>query len=129
MGRGAYRVFFYSGSSTGQPADEEESESDHLEVFNGWYKKLTFEEQTCFIFDVVPSKLTTIFWSHTQHDIVVQTKLKLGLKTVTMTQEYVSLLNAAGAILGSEKSGKPKTVDRTPKDEAEAMARAALVFG
>ncbi len=130
MGSGACWVFFYEGSSESQSKNEEESE--HLEVFNTWYLKLSFEEQLCFVFDTVPSELQKIFWSNTDRDIKVKTKLKLGLKTVTMTQEYVTLLNAAGTIFG-KKDDSPrkdkKSASRVPKDEIEAEARARAVFG
>lgn len=131
MGIGARWVFFYEGSKKSQATNEKEA--DHLEVFNSWYLKLSFEEQLCFVFETVPSQLQKIFWSHSNQDIKVKTKLTLGLKTVTMTQEYVTLLNAAGTIFGKKESGsgKPrrKTTSTVPKDEIEAEARARAVFG
>lgn len=54
------------------------------------------------------------------------------MKTVTMTQEYVTLLNAAGTIFGKKDDGPrkaKKSASRVPKDEIEAEARAQAVFG
>ncbi len=92
--------------------------------------KLSFEERLCFVFETAPSRLPEIFWSYTDHDIKTQTKLKLGLRVVTMTQEYVTLLNAAGAIFGggNSKGTKATPKGRIPKDENEAMALAQAVF-
>ena len=128
MGSEPYRRFFYAGLETGQSTNAENEKVEHLEVFNTWYQSLSFEEQTCFVFKTIPSQLTVIFWSHTLEDIKVKTKLVLGFQTVAMTQEYVTLLNAAGAIFGKE-SPKENKKGRIPKDEAEAMAMAASVFG
>lgn len=72
--------------------------------------------------------METLFWSHTLADIRTGIKLKVGYQTVKMTQDYLSLLKAAGAIFGDgEKSKAPKA--KIPEDEDEAMRLAAAVFG
>lgn len=82
-----------------------------------------------YVFDCVPSRLDAVFWSNTMLDLRTAIKLKVGFQTVKMTQEYLSLLRAAGAIFGGESGGKQNSKAKVPETEEEAMRLAAAVFG
>lgn len=79
----------------------------------------------CFVFDTIPSGLNVVYWSHTMADLKVKIKLKVGYTSVTMTQDYLSLLKVAGQIFGGEQKEKPKLT----QDEFEAERQLNALFG
>lgn len=79
----------------------------------------------CFVFDTIPTALNVVYWSHTMADLKAKIKLKVGFTSVTMTQNYLSLLKVAGQIFGGGEEEKP----RVTQDEFEAQAQLSALLG
>lgn len=86
------------------------------------------------MFKQVPSNLSEVFWQYTLYDIKMSLKLYLGQEQSRAVQYYESLLEVAGHIFGSEKSGssKPRVApedQKTASTKKEIMAGMTEIFG
>jgi hypothetical protein len=69
---------------------------------------MTWSEVTCWVFDVVPSKLRPVLFSNSMADIQFKTKMRVSYQQVLISQEHQVLANIMRRILGGGSSSTSK---------------------
>lgn len=117
--------------SAGPSDSDKRGSSEGLTVFREWYEKLSFEEQICWSFDVVPSRVLPVYWAYTYADLRYKLRIKSGEFMIGHHQQFESLVKVINQALGggTGKSSSPKKTAFEPQTASQMEAAFASVFG
>lgn len=102
-----------------------------MTVFRDWYEKLTFEEQICWSFDVVPSQVLHVYWAFSYADLRYKLRIKSGEFMIGHHQQFEALVKVINQALGggSGKSSPPPKKAFEPQTADQMQAAFNAVFG
>jgi hypothetical protein len=91
-----------------EPGGGKGSGRDVLGPVEGWFRELKGEDAICWAFNEVPSRLPTLYWSHSLDDLRFKVRIKIGETTTHALQDYNALALVVSAALGGGANDKSK---------------------
>lgn len=109
--------------------EDKRGTSEGLTVFRDWYEKLSFEDQICWSFDVVPSQVLRVYWAFTYADLRYKLRIKSGEFMIGHHQQFEALVKVINQALGGSGKSSPAKTAFEPQTAAQFDAAFSSVFG
>jgi hypothetical protein len=93
--------------------------------------ELSFEEAVCWAFDLVPSRLSVLYFTSSYHDLKVKIRLRSGFEQVKISASFQVMSEILSAAFGgsdSKTKANPNHTAYTPKNNREAKAMLSKVL-
>jgi hypothetical protein len=128
--RGTFNQFFSETASSGSASSTKaDSENEGLSAFRSWFEALSYTEQICWAFNVVPSELVKVYWRYSFNDMKYKLRVSAGEAMANHAQFFETLAKVvSNALGGGSKSGTPKGV-KPVQTADQALQQFAAVFG
>lgn len=99
-------------------------------MFRRWFDSLSFQDQLCWAFQTVPSRLPQVYWAYTLKDLKFKLRVAAGEALASHNQTFEALAKVVTQALGGGTSKSKSPPDATEVQSKDQMLRAFnSVFG
>ena len=106
----AYKPFFRPDLEPDAKAAQGSKSSSKYQptAWTEWITKLTFKEQLCWAFKIVPSRLDNVVWSNSYEDLKFKLRVTIGDRSSGLAHIHQAVLLSGSILLGGNEEDKPE---------------------